>query len=121
MTINPKLTRAEKHELVSAILGSAFESYPWWTAVIFTADHEWDTLPADDDEKFLTIHGDDPEGTEGNGNFVADLSVNDIVKAYFASNLPYPDECSHCGDFDIDADEGDLVIQYAVYGTAVFS
>ncbi len=44
-----------EYPLISAVLGSAFESWEWYEEVTFAEGFDWDIHPSDKKTKFLTI------------------------------------------------------------------
>jgi hypothetical protein len=97
-----------EYPLISAVLGSAFETWEWYEEVTFAEGFDWDTHPSDKKTKFLTV------GIEGK---TYQLSVSNIMTALVAQ----------CGkgviwdeDLDLDASEGDNVIQRATLKEVVY-
>lgn len=122
-TVKPE-TLLERGEFLSAILGSAWESWDWWKAVDYTAPFDWDNHPKTNDRPFLTILADDPDGDEGETVKVS-LTVADLYEAYISvcsansEDLGYYENYG-IHDLDLDAIEGDHIIQFAVFGTLIY-
>jgi hypothetical protein len=101
-------------DFVENLLGSAFETCPWWQDVTYADGYEWDTHPSDRDLPFLTLVVDDP--MDEDETVTKQVSVNDLVKAYSALvtkgyELDWEDH---------DAYSADGVIQQAVFGEVVY-
>ena len=127
-TVKPE-TLVERTEFISSILGSAWEGYEWWQSYEYAEGYEWDTIPTDDDTPFLTITAQNPDADEDedeDAEVTATLSVRDIIVAYIEASsalrqdIGYESYGDGDGYLDIDADAGDVIIQFAVYGTHIF-
>ena len=107
MIIVPVSVKAE--DFWSEVLGSGWESSPWWTNIEYGEGSDWDKVGE------LTITGWSAEG-EDQGSTVKTLNIGDLAEAFgkciaegYRVNLE-----------DLDADSGDAVIQMAVYGEVLF-
>ena len=113
------ITATQKRDIVSAVLGSAFESYSWWGALSYRNGYDWDNLPADGDEVFAVLESSNPEtDDEGEHSDTTLLTVNGIFTAV-GDHLGYA-VYDLVDDADIDADEGDCIVQNLVFGTVVY-
>ena len=90
----------------------------------YTAPFDWDNHPKTNDRPFLTILADDPDGDEGETVKVS-LTVADLYEAYISvcsansEDLGYYENYG-IHDLDLDAIEGDHIIQFAVFGTLIY-
>ncbi len=102
----------DAQEFFENLLGSAWETWAWWHTVGFSEGYDWDTYPADWNEKFLTVGICDPDDETEEATITKSLSLNDLVGAYTKNPI---------GDWDDhDACTGDAVMQTAVLGKAVY-
>jgi len=94
----------------SNIMGSAWESMDWWSAVSFAEGSEWDK-PG---QVIITGIEDLESGEEK--PITKTLNIQDLVEAY--SNCLAQGYRFNIEDFD--AYEGDAVIQMAIFGEVVY-
>lgn len=126
-TIQPE-TLIERTEFISSILGSAWEGYEWWHSYEYAEGYEWDTIPTDDDTPFLTITAENPDADEDEGDdaeVTITLSVRDIIVAYIEASSALREDIGieaegYSHYLDIDAEQGDVIIQFAVYGCHIY-
>ena len=97
-----------EYPLISAVLGSSFDTWEWYEEVTYAEGFDWDIHPSDKKTKFITIVIEDK---------TYELSASNIMTALVAE----------CGkgviwdeDLDLDADAGDRVIQRATLKELVF-
>lgn len=98
----------EATELWSNIMGSAFETWDWWLAVVYAEDTDWN-IPGR-----VTLSIADPE--QERGGLIKTIDLQDMVDAI--------DKLAMDGTLvnvdDLDACEGDLILQVAVLGEVVY-
>lgn len=102
------------NELISNVLGSAWETWYWWTELEYAEGCDWDILPATDTEPFVRVEANDPDDdsiTVGKW-----LTVEDIVKS--AGDILATHQ--HFNWEDLDASGGDCIMQHAIYGEVVW-
>jgi hypothetical protein len=99
----------EAEDFWSHILGSAWETWDWWTGVDYLDGSDWDKVGE------VKITGWDGE-TEGETLITKTLNIGDLAEAYgkclaegYRFNLD-----------DFDACDGDAVIQMAMFGEVVY-
>lgn len=109
----PSLERRE--DIVTAVLGSAFERWGWWKDVQYANGYSWHQHPVSITQPFVTVTAEDPES---DGDIVRDLTVEDIVRGFLYANIAVDKDAD---DIDLDADTGDVVMQEAVYGDYIFA
>ena len=118
-TVKPE-TLIERTEFISAIIDSAWESYDWWVGV------DYNNIPDSDDQPFLKVAGVDPDGDDDSDIVHVTLTVKDIYNAYISAcsaqkqDIGFEDYGDGDYDLDIDADAGDVIIQFAVFGTHIY-
>lgn len=102
--------------LWTSVLGSAFETWSWWTMVKYLDDANWDK-PG---HVHIGIIDPDNEGKE----ITKVISIEDLARGMaIAIQKGYRDPFGHTdwGSFDFDAITGDIVMQCAVLGECVYS
>jgi hypothetical protein len=95
----------------SEILGSAWETYDWWVSLDYSEGAAWDKVGE------LTITAWDGQGeSEEEGTITKTLGIKDLAEAYgkclsegFRINI-----------HDLDADQGDVILQMAMFGEIVY-
>lgn len=118
-TVKPE-TLIERTEFISAILDSAWESYDWWVGV------DYNNIPDSDDQPFVRVAVIDPDGDDDSDLVHRVLTVQDIYNGYISAcsaqkqdiGFDYYSDGDY--DLDIDADAGDVIIQFAVFGTHIY-
>lgn len=108
----------DAHEFVSAVLGSSFTTWSWWTEFKFVGAYDWDNIPTDHNLKFVKLGIQDPAYgfDEDLWTKRKSLSVNDIAKAFGA----LVSEGYTLNHEDLDAIGADSVMQYAVLGEVTY-
>ena len=109
----------DAHEFVSAVLGSSFTTWSWWTEFKFVDGYDWDTTPSNHNLKFVKVGIQDPESYDIDDDVKTkrkSLSVNDIAKA-FGELVSKGYTLDHA---DLDAIGADSVMQYAVLGEVTY-
>jgi hypothetical protein len=118
-TVKPE-TLIERTEFISAIIDSAWESCDWWVGV------DYNNIPDSDDQPFLKVAGVDPDGDDDSDIVHVTLTVKDIYNGYISAcsaqkqDIGFEDYGDGEYDLDIDADAGDVIIQFAVFGTHIY-
>jgi hypothetical protein len=112
-------TIIERTEFISAIIDSVWESYDWWVGV------DYNNIPDSDDQPFLKVAGIDPDGDDDSDLVHVTLTVKDIYNAYIKASSALNEDIGFstydgCPDLDIDAEAGDVIIQFAVFGTLIY-
>lgn len=108
--------RVNRHELLSSVMGSAWSVWSWWRTAEYAEGYNWDTFPDDPTAHYITVGIDDPMDDEERRVQVVRLTTADIVKAV---GLALSMHHSIRWD-DMDAGDGDVVMQYATLGALVY-
>lgn len=98
-------------DLWSEIFGSGFEKYPWWDAVDYLSDANWETPGA---VALTLIDPDTPQDPRRGGYGV--VETRHLEKAASEVLQTYP----HRNIFDMDAELADMILQTAVAGRVIF-
>jgi hypothetical protein len=106
-------------DLWSAVMGSVFETFPWWSRIDYMGDSNWDT------PGWVLIGIDDPKSPEHEPKEITKvITVDDLARGMaIAMKEGYRDPFGHT-DFpslDFDSITGDIVMQCAVLGDCVYS
>ena len=122
MKVEIELSREQIEDTLSGVLGACFSHWSWWQLVEYEEGFDWDTYPADLEEKFITVGIEDPAYPEDLLQDEDDklplvekkLSVADILRAWSV--------CSVKGYqmSDEDAISSDAVMQTAVLGEVTY-
>jgi hypothetical protein len=117
-TVKLKITvTVDAEQFISEVLGTDYIQYDWWYSEKYLGNYDWNRIPTDHDEKFISVIVYDPNTYESDRKLILKkLSVNDIANAYgsliaLGFNLDYS---------DMDSVSGDNVIQYACFGDLVY-
>ena len=106
----------DKHEFLSSILGSAYETWYWWKEDTFDEGYSWNKYPDDNNKPFLTVGILDPNGDDEEKVITKRLCVNDITKGYATAHAKgYKTRLD-----DLDAVYGDAIMQFVVLGECVY-
>lgn len=109
-------------ELISAVMGSGWDEadYDWWrTTPIYAQDCDWNTIPSDPDAVYVKVaiaHPDTYETDEPAKVIIRALSVNDIARGVNAIIA----QCPWTRWDDLDAGDGDAILQYAMLGEVTY-
>lgn len=108
-------------ELMSTVMGSAWDEagYDWWRSAIYEDGYDWNVIPSDPDARYIVVGIADPDTYETDEDakvILRALSVNDIVKGVEAVLK----QCPWVRWDDMDANDGDLVLQYAMLGKVTY-
>jgi hypothetical protein len=120
MKVEIELSREQVEDTISGVLGASYNHWFWWQVEDYDNGYDWNKLPADLEEKFLTVSILDPdkyfdnELEEDCETITKKLSVADILRAWSS--------CSVQGYrlTDEDACSSDAVMQTAVLGTVEY-
>jgi hypothetical protein len=99
----------------SAVFGSAWETWDWWVSLNYLEGSDWDKVGQ------VEIAGLDPDGDQETDIIKKVLGLDDIVKAFskaVTDNKSFGGFDPH--ELDLDACDGDVVIQYAMFGDVVY-
>ncbi len=113
-------TLIERTEFISAIIDSVWESYDWWVGV------DYNNIPDSDDQPFLKVAVIDPDGDDDSDLVHRVLTVQDIYNGYILAcsaqkqDIGFDYYSDGDCDLDIDAEAGDVIIQFAVFGTLIY-
>lgn len=115
-TLQPE-TLFTRNEFISEIIDSAWESYDWWVGV------DYNNLPDKDTQPFLRVAVIDPDGDDGTDIIERLISVKDIYDAYISACSAFREDIGLVDEetLDFDAESGDIIMQFAVLGTHVYS
>jgi hypothetical protein len=107
--------KIEATEFWSAIFGSAWESWDWWLDYEFLEGSDWDTVG------LVRVVGLDPEGDQVSDKIEKILTIEDLVKSYthLVNSNPNIPTMSY-GELDLDASDGDVIIQQAIFGDVIY-
>lgn len=110
--------QVDKDELLNNIMGSAWETWSWWRTATYADGYDWDTYPDDHDAHYITVGASDPDADEDDYTLVRlrNVTVNDILRATATILTDYP----RVRWDDMDACDGDLVMQTVVLGEVVY-
>jgi len=109
-------------ELISGVMGSGWDEagYDWWrTTPIYAQEYDWDIIPSDPDAiyfKLAIANPDTYETDEPAKVIVKALSVNDIARGVNAIIA----QCPWTRWDDLDAGDGDAILQYAILGEVTY-
>ena len=120
MKVEIELSREQVEDTIGGVLGASYNHWFWWRVEDFDKGYDWNKLPADLEEKFLTVAILDPETyfedelEEDCKTITKKLSVADILRAWSV--------CSVAGYqmSDEDACSSDAVMQTAVLGEVTY-
>lgn len=116
----------DRDELWSAVMGSAFDTYSWWQEVQFRDGATWESPGL---TGYVSVRVEDPNETEGSGAWLTfRIGMPELVKAIsIAIEKGYRDPLVKRGTIgnavqtmDFDATTGDIVMQCACFGEAVY-
>ena len=99
------------------ILGSVYWTYPWWVKVEYAENYNCMDLPPTDTEPYVCATILDPNDEEEVATITKWLSVNDIVEA---GNKGFT-LCPWVRWDDMDATDGDIVMQYAMLDAYMYA
>lgn len=94
----------------SNVLGSGWETWDWWVSVDYAEGSDWDKVG----EVIITAW--DGE-TEGEATITKTLTLNDLVDAY---KKCVEENGYSLNPDDLDAEQGDAIIQTAIYGETIY-
>ena len=109
-------------ELMRSVMGSGWDEVgnDWWrTAPNYRNGYDWNTIPSDPDAVYVTLAIADPytyDTDEPAKVILRALSVNDIVQGVNATIAQGP----WVRWDDLDANDGDAILQYAMLGKVVY-
>ena len=120
MKIEIELSREQVEDTIGGILGASYNHWFWWRDETFNEGFEWNKLPTDLEEKFVSVSILDPEKYFEDERedecplITKKLSVADILRAFSV--------CSVDGVRvnDEDACSSDAIMQIAVLGEITF-
>lgn len=95
-------------ELWSNVMGSGFETWHWWLAVVYEDDADWD-IPGR-----VTLSIADPD--KERGGLIKTIDIRDISVALDRLAM----DGTPVNVDDLDAHTGDVVLQQAVLGEVVY-
>jgi hypothetical protein len=107
--------KIDADEFWSAVFGSAWESWDWWLDYEFLENTDWDKAGS------VRIVGLDPEGNQQTDKIEKVLTIEDLVKSYthLVNTNPNIPTLSF-GELDLDASDGDVIIQHAIFGDVIY-
>jgi len=121
MKVEIELSREQVEDTLSGVLGACFSHWSWWQLVEYKDGFDWDTYPADLEEKFITVGIEDPahcqellDEDEEVKTVEKQLSVADILRAWSVCAV---------GGYqmsDEDAVSSDAVMQTATLGEVTY-
>jgi hypothetical protein len=109
-------------ELMSSVLGSGWDEagYDWWrSAPMYASGCDWDITPYDPDAIYVKLAIADPNtyDTDEDAKVIMKaLTANDIIKGVEAILK----QCPWVRWDDMDASDGDMVLQYAILGEVTY-
>lgn len=101
--------QVDAEEFWSNVLGSAWEAWDWWVAVDYSEGSDWDKAGE------VTITAWDGK-TEGEARITKTLTLQDLVEGYTKCLA----NGSRMNLDDLDACDGDAIIQTAMFGEVVY-
>jgi hypothetical protein len=107
--------QVSKDELLRNVMGSEWDTNGWWRYAVYHNDYDWNTYPSNHDDVYITVGIADPstyESDEAQKVILRALSLNDIITAT-AKVLSVSPYMNH---YDMDADDGDAIMQVAMLG-----
>jgi hypothetical protein len=93
----------------SEIMGSAWETYDWWVTLDYSEGADWDKVGE------ITVKSWDGE-TEGEALISKTLTIKDLAEAYGKCLA----EGFRINIHDLDANQGDVILQMAMFGEVVY-
>lgn len=102
-------------EFWSAVFGSAWETWEWWVGLNYLEGSDWDKVGQ------VEITALDPDGNQETDTIKKVLGLDDIVNAFtkaVTDNKSFGGFDPH--ELDLDACDGDVVIQYAMFGDVIY-
>lgn len=99
----------DSEEFWSNVLGSGWEASPWWTSVVYRDGSDWDKVGE------LLITGWSADGEESPRTSKL-LNIGDLAEAFGKC----VSEGYRLNPEDLDSEQGDAVIQMAVYGEVIY-
>lgn len=107
-------------ELISSVMGSGWDEagFDWWRGCNYAKGYDWNTIPSDPDAVYVVLGIGDPEEADESDRKVTlrALSVNDIVQGVNAIVA----QCPWVRWDDMDANDGDAVLQHATLGEVTY-
>lgn len=95
----------------SEIMGSAWESWDWWVTLDYSEGADWDKVGE------ITVTSWDGEGEcEEDGTLTKTLTIQDLAEAYGKCLA----EGCRINIHDLDACQGDQILQMAMFGEIVY-
>lgn len=93
----------------SEIMGSAWECYDWWVTLDYSEGASWDKVGE------ITVTAWDGE-TEGETLITKTLTIKDLAESYGKCLA----EGFRINIHDMDANQGDVILQMAMFGEVVY-
>lgn len=109
----------DRDELMNNVMGSAWETWSWWTGIQYADGCDWKTYPSDHHAPYVTITSDDPDmgwDESESESITKTLTIHDILTAVGEVLTRHP----WIRWDNMDACDSDLVLQYAVLGKVVY-
>lgn len=104
-------------EYMKSILGSMWSVWSWWQGYEWAEGCGYDNLPESDDAPYIRATILDPDYDEDPDHVITKwLSINDLVEA---GNKGFV-LCPWVRWDDMDAGDGDIIMQYAMLGQLVY-
>ena len=111
------------HDLISGVMGSGWDEagYDWWrSAPIYAEGYDWNNIPTDPEAIYVKLFIADPNTYEDEDEdakvIYRSLSVNDIARGVNAIIA----QCPWTRWDDLDAGDGDAILQYAMLGEVTY-
>jgi len=108
--------RVNMNELMQNVMGSAWETWSWWTRILYANGCGWDRIPASVNDPYVLVAIIDPNDEDEEDEITVTLSVGDILTAVGDVLTLHP----WVRWDNMDACDSDLVMQTAVLGTVVY-
>ena len=98
----------------SAVFGSGFEMWPWWSDVTFHNGATWESANGDG----FAVVAIDCEGEVASARVTPDVLAEAITNAVSEGVVGMPRDLD---DIDWDSCAADVILQFAVFGEGMFS